>query len=116
VTVEVDTAGLLRMLGNDVTVLALIVDTFAANASTQVTLVAGALDRDDLDAVVPAAHRLRGAAGALGASSVAALSARIEDGALAGDHAVVRMASADLEGAVVETIELLRGAVAERSS
>ena len=69
----------LRELTPDGSLLVQIADTFVSTAPEHVAELRAAVATADADLVRQAAHRLRGAAGALGAVKVARLCTRLEE-------------------------------------
>jgi signal transduction histidine kinase/DNA-binding response OmpR family regulator len=87
-----------------------LVETFATDSAAQVATLRSAVELGDLATAGAAAHRLCGAAGALGARALAAACADIERAAQAGQTASTTEAAAGLPDAVEQAVDALRQA------
>jgi signal transduction histidine kinase/CheY-like chemotaxis protein/HPt (histidine-containing phosphotransfer) domain-containing protein len=85
-----------------------LVETFAADAELQVAALRDAVRLGDLTAAGAAAHRLRGAAGSLGARTLAEACADLERAAQAGQAATLSSAIADLPTTLDAAVAALR--------
>jgi CheY-like chemotaxis protein len=89
-------------------VLAELVETFADDSQLQLDALRQAVDLGDLPKVAGAAHRIRGAAGVFGATTISEVCGIIEDAAKAGELDVARRGLADLELALPVVVADLR--------
>ena len=102
------------LFGTDRARLARLVLAFADSVGEDAATLADAARREDMPAIVGAAHRLKGAARMAGARALADLAGRAEAAALAGGRAVAAAALAGLGELVAATLDAARRSLAER--
>jgi signal transduction histidine kinase/DNA-binding NarL/FixJ family response regulator/PAS domain-containing protein len=98
-------------LGDDAVAIASLLRKFASTAAETEAEIGTALGRGNLAAVTAAAHKLNGAARAVGAAGIAEVAARLQEAGKAGDRA----SCSDALGPLASEIRRMLAAVEERA-